>query len=448
MTELLIYTHQLTSRNRYMFRLYFSELMGLTYRITQNQEEFSSYKGPRLSYTLNPIGDELFFSSRMILFETGITEQNITVFEWEGRKVFYAVGKMSVLPFDPFAAGFYLVSRYEEYLPHIRDRLDRFDAHQSLAWQNGFLSEPVVNQWAELMADLLHKRYPEMIFKKKPYTYVATIDIDNAWAYREKGIMRTLGGVARDALKFDFNELKNRLRVLLGIQKDPYDTYDFQLSQHKRYGIRPLYFFLVGDYGINDKNIPVQNRRFRRLIRHLSDYADVGVHPSFGSNQNPEKLKVEIGRLRSILHYDIVRSRQHFLMLKFPDTYRHLLERDIKEDYSMGFANEIGFRAGISSPYNFYDLDLESETTLRIHPFAVMDATLNLYMHLSPEEAISRIRILIDKVRKVGGVFSTLWHNETLSDEKQWKGWRIVYETLLADAADENQLHYERTRNK
>jgi hypothetical protein len=77
-----------------------------------------------------------------------------------------------------------------------------------------------------------------------------------------------------------------------------------------------------------------------------------------------------------------------------------------------------------------------------------MDSTLNLYMHLSPEEAISRVRILIDKVRKVGGVFSSLWHNETLSDEKQWKGWRIVYETLLAEAADENQLHYEKTRNK
>jgi hypothetical protein len=273
----------------------------------------------------------------------------------------------------------------------------------------------------------------------KSYTYVATIDIDNAWAYKEKGIVRTLGAIGRDLFKLDFTEFKNRIRVLTGLQKDPYDTYDFQLQLHKRYGINPIYFFLVGDYGINDKNIPVQNRRFRQLIRHIADYSQVGVHPSFGSNKFPEKLKVEISRLRSILHYDITRSRQHFLMLKFPDTYRNLWERDIRDDYSMGFANEVGFRAGICTPFNFYDLDLESEATLRIHPFAVMDATLNLYMKLKPEEAIIQVKELINKVREVKGVFMTLWHNETLSDEKQWQGWREVYEEILVFSQDEHQ---------
>lgn len=439
MTDLLIYTHQITSRNRYTFRLYFAELLGLHYKITDNEQEFRAYQGPRLSYTQQQLSDELFFNSRSLLFEAGITEQNITVFEWENRKVFYAVGKSSALPFDLFAAGFYLVSRYEEYLPHIRDKLDRFDAHQSLAWQNGFLREPVINQWALLLATILCEKFPQLNCSLKSYTYVATIDIDNAWAYKEKGIVRTLGAIGRDLFKLDFTEFKNRIRVLTGLQKDPYDTYDFQLQLHKRYGINPIYFFLVGDYGINDKNIPVQNRRFRQLIRHIADYSQVGVHPSFGSNKFPEKLKVEISRLRSILHYDITRSRQHFLMLKFPDTYRNLWERDIRDDYSMGFANEVGFRAGICTPFNFYDLDLESEATLRIHPFAVMDATLNLYMKLKPEEAIIQVKELINKVREVKGVFMTLWHNETLSDEKQWQGWREVYEEILVFSQDEHQ---------
>lgn len=111
-------------------------------------------------------------------------------------------------------------------------------------------------------------------------------------------------------------------------------------------------------------------------------------------------------------------------MLKFPSTYRNLLARDITADYSMGFANEVGFRAGICCPFNFYDLDLERETTLRIHPFAAMDATLNLYMRLTPDEAFDKVKNLIVEIKKVNGVFSTLWHNETLSDEKQWKGWK------------------------
>src|SRR5688572_16890696 len=112
--------------------------------MTSDADEFNAFNGPKFSYSNHPLASELFFQSRSILFETGITEQNITVSDHEGVKIFFATGKNSVLPFDPFAAAFYLVSRYEEYLPHIRDVYDRFDARESLAFQSGFLQKPVV----------------------------------------------------------------------------------------------------------------------------------------------------------------------------------------------------------------------------------------------------------------------------------------------------------------
>ncbi|HET6993013.1 MAG TPA: polysaccharide deacetylase family protein [Bacteroidia bacterium] len=434
MNSVLVYTHKLSNRSKYMFRLYFRELLGLELKMTDNADEFIAAEGVKVSYTQQPLKDELFFYSRHLLFETGITEQNISVFDWEGNPVFFATGKTSALPFDPFASGFYLVSRYEEYLPHIRDSNDRFDAHNSLAYQHKFLEKPVVNQWAEMIRKKLSKKYPELKFPVKNYRYEPTIDIDNAYAYRQKGFMRTVGGYAKAFFKFDFEDIRMRTRVLTRTRKDPYDTYAYQLELQKKYSLKPVYFFLVGDYGVNDKNLSTQNRRFRELIRHISDYAEVGVHPSFGSNAAPSRLQVEISRLKNILHRDITQSRQHFLMLKFPNTYRNLIDRDITDDYSMGFANEIGFRAGICTPFNFYDLDLESETTLRIHPFAAMDATLNLYMHLSPEEALQKVKNLIVETKKVNGVFISLWHNETLSDEKQWKGWKKVYEEIVEEA--------------
>jgi hypothetical protein len=432
--RLLIYTPKITHRIRYIFRLYFHELMGLELQFTDKADEFSASTEAKVSYTAQPVTDELFFLSRQLLLETGISEQNISVFHWEEEPVFFSTGKTSALPFDPFAAGFYLVSRYEEYLPHIRDHIDRFDAHNSLAHQHGFLEKPVVNQWAILIRKKLLEKYPQLELSKQHYKYIPTIDIDNAYAYRLKGLMRTLGGYARSVVNFDLEDFKTRSRVLLGWQRDPYDTYEFQLDLQKKHKLKPVYFFLVGDYAVNDKNISTQNRKFRELIRHISDYAPIGVHPSFASNKEPSKLQVEIARLKNILHLDITRSRQHFLMLKFPNTYRNLIERDITDDYSMGFANEIGFRAGICTPFQFYDLDLESETTLRIHPFGVMDATLNLYMKLTPEEALERVKKMIDETRKVNGLFVSLWHNETLSDEKQWKGWKEVYEKLVAYA--------------
>ncbi|MFM2019351.1 MAG: hypothetical protein RL007_3007, partial [Bacteroidota bacterium] len=374
---------------------------------------------------------DLFFLALNLTFESGIREQNISVFDWEGNKVFFASGKSSALPFDPFACAFYMVSRYEEYLPHIRDRLDRFDAHSSLAWEHKFLEIPVVNHWIKMVGDIVLAKFPELQISSKKYSFTPTIDIDNAYAYKLKGLMRTLGGFARSIVHFDIADFKKRLRVLTGFERDPYDTYEYQLGIQKKYGFRPLYFFLLGDYGVNDKNIPPQNRKFQELIRTLADYADVGIHPSFGSNTDASRLPVEISRLKQIVHGDVTRSRQHFLMLKFPETYRNLSEKDIADDYSMGFANECGFRAGICTAYNFYDLDIESETNLRVHPFAVMDATLNLYMKLSPEDAIQRVNRLTDECRKAGGEMMILWHNETLSEIREWQGWRKVYEEVI-----------------
>jgi hypothetical protein len=140
--------------------------------------------------------------------------------------------------------------------------------------------------------------------------------------------------------------------------------------------------------------------------------------------------------LRSVLNKDISSSRQHFLRIVLPSTYRNLIEQDITDDYSMGYAALPGFRAGICTPFNFYDLDLEIETKLRIHPFAVMDGTLNDYLGLTPADAIDHIKALIKEVKKVDGTFISLWHNESLSDQKRWKGWKRVYEQLIKEAVE------------
>ena len=428
---LIIYIRKITPRNRYTFRLFFRELLDTEYSLCETESEFNAYNGPKFSYNPAALGNELHFNSHPLLTETGIKEQDISVFSWNDNPVFFSAGKYSVLPFDPFAAAFYLVSRYEEYLPHIRDLYDRFDAREGIAWKNGFLNKPVVNTWALLVKEILLKKFPQLVFGKKKFTYISTFDIDNAYAYREKGFMRTVGGYLKDLIKLDFSQVRDRSRVLLGLQRDPYDTYEFQFGLQKKYLFKTIYFFLVGDYGVNDKNLPVESRKFQSLIKTVGDYAEVGVHPSFGSNSRPEQLRKEVGRLAKVLHREVTKSRQHFLKLSFPDTYRNLIDLDITEDHTMGFANEIGFRAGICSAFNFYDLDQEIETRLRIHPFAVMDATLKYYMKVSPADAIGAMGSLIKEIKKVNGTFISLWHNESLSNEKQWSGWLDVYEEMI-----------------
>ena len=399
--------------------------------MTNNVEDFKKYDGPKLSYTNNQLCDELFFVSRNLLFETGVTEQNISVFDYNNSKVFYATGKASALPFDVFAASFYLVSRYEEYLPHIRDEHDRFQPQDSLAFTNGFLQKPVVNTWILWIKELIQKKYPTIIFPEKKYKFISTIDIDNAYAYLEKGFTRSFGGYLKSILKFDKTEIIERTRVLFGLQKDPYDTYDFQLEILKKYKLKCIYFFLLGDYGVNDKNLPADSVKFQSLIKMLGDYARIGIHPSYGSNKNKWQLKKEVERLSKILHREVTLSRQHFLKLTLPETYRNLIDLDITDDYTMGFASQVGFRASICTPFNFYDLDMELETKLKIHPFAMMEGTLKDYMKVQPEDALPKIKFLIDEVKAVNGEFISLWHNESLSNQKLWSGWQPVYEEMV-----------------
>lgn len=345
-------------------------------------------------------------------------------------KIFFKTTNESNIPFDIFAASFYLVSRYEEYLPFSADQHGRFEANQSLAFKAGFLYDPIIDQWSCKLAKMLQGFFPEFKVCEREFKYISTIDVDNAYAYLYKGTVRTIGAAMRDLFKMDFDENIKRFQTLSG-EKDPFDTYSYLDALHKQYGINPYWFFLVGNYNTFDKNLPLDNEAFQDLIKEISKNTEVGIHPSYESNNDFEQLKKEFNYLSGITEKSITKSRQHFLKLLFTETYQNLLKLGIKEDYTLGYASDVGFRAGTCTPFNFYDLYNEEETGLKIYPFQVMDTTLNQYLKLSVDEAMDKIAEMIRKVKQVNGTFISLWHNESLSDHGYWKGWEPVYKRML-----------------
>lgn len=438
MEELLVFVPKKTSRIRYVFRLVFKELLKVKCTLTSNLDEFLSADVAKIVYADKPYSDDIFFKSSGLLFQRGIDNIDIEHIEYEGNNALFPVyDKNSSLPFDAFSSIFYLVSRYEEYQPYVPDLHGRFTAHLSISIELDILDKPMVNIWADIIKKIILNKYTDFNFPKRNYRFRPTYDIDSAFAYSQKGLVRSIGGYMRSLQELEWNEIVQRSRVLFSGFKDPFDTFDLQIEYQRRYNLKPIYFFLFGHYGHFDKNINTRNRIFRFLIKKMGDYAQIGIHPSYYTNENPELLHKQIKSLELVVNKDITQSRQHYLRLNLPITYRNLIEEDISDDYSMGYAALPGFRAGICSPFNFYDLDIEVETKLRVHPFMVMDGTLKDYMNLTPTDAIEQIRKLIDEVRKVDGTFTSLWHNEPLSDEKRWKGWRRVYEELLVMAAEE-----------
>ncbi|MFM9009246.1 MAG: polysaccharide deacetylase family protein [Bacteroidota bacterium] len=437
---ILVFTSRRSPRLTYIFDLLLQDLLGLEYTFTSDKSSFTAFNGPKFSYCEHAVGDELFFFASRFLFEKGIEDQQINVFEWKGMPAFFGTHPKYEIPFDLFAASFFLVSRYEEYLPHIKDNHLRFSPQQSLAYQKNFLHRPMVNLWANELKLVLQARYPGMNFKEHNYRYISTFDIDSAYAYREKGLVRNIGAFLIGIFGLQFKKVAERARVLLGLQADPYDTYEWQLKFAQDHHVKQIYFILCGDYGEFDKNIPVQGSRvFQSLIKSIADYAEVGIHPSYASNNTKSMLSVEIRRLSKVLKSEVVLSRQHFLKVTFPDTYRNLIEHDIEEDYSLGYASEIGFRASICSPFPFYDLDLDIPTRLRLVPFMLMDGTMKDYMRLSPAQAIDRAKALIDEVKAVKGTFVTLWHNQSVNGREEWSGWREVYEEIVKYASEPKQ---------
>lgn len=434
---ILVYCPKVTSRVKYVLGLILETLLGLEWELTPNTDIFKGYEGARLNYSPEPLSDiEVFIKSSGFLEKRGLQPLAPSlVWKEDLPCLFPSEGAKCHLGFDLLAAAFYLVSRYEEYLPGEKDSHGRFIAEKSFAFSHGFLETPVVDHYALLLKDALQKKFPGLTFPGQEYAFFPTYDVDVAYAYRGRGFIRGLGAAFRSLHQLDIRALKERMDVVFGKKKDPFDTFDLQLDWHKKYKLKAFYFFLCGNYGPYDKNISAFSTIFQNLVKKISDYSFTGIHPSYGSHESPGQLAAEVSGLSKILNREIHFSRQHFLKMELPDTYRNLIRNNIDHDFSMGYASQAGFRASIASPHYFYDLVREEQTILKVFPFAVMDGTLKDYLDFSPEEAVKKLNKLVKAVREVNGTFISLWHNESLCECQRWKGWRTVYEQLLEMAA-------------
>ena len=430
--KMLVLVPKVTGRVMYAMELLLGQLLGLEFDCTVDAEQFNAYEGPKMQYGSQRQGEAPFVKAVDLLFERHIHEQSFRTVDFEGTVAPYAVyGQGNLLPFDVFAASFFLVSRYEEYLSQVRDQYGRFRAESTWMFENDMLQKPLVDIWTLALGARLQAVYPDLPIKKRKFTFIPTYDVDAAWAYKSKGVYRTLGGFIKDLSSGDRERIRERHQVLRGKRKDPFDSFEFQFELQKEFKLKPIYFILCGDYDTNDKNISIRKAAFRSLIKTLGDHADVGIHPSFSSYLDIDKLRKEINSLSEVLHRPLTKSRQHFLRMNLPRSYQKLIELDISDDYTMGFASQAGFRAGIADSFRFYDLENDMVTNLRVHPFALMDGTMRDYLNLDLEASYALTTQLIDEVKAVGGTFIYLTHNETLGGEQRWVGWPEMYRRML-----------------
>ena len=432
---LLVYTHKITPRLSYVFKHICVRILGIPVSFTTTVEEFIAHDSLKMSYTKQPLGNELFIKSHELLFEQGLSDLDLHVHDWGHTKCFFPTNEKSHLPYDIFAATFYLLSRYEEYLPHVKDEYGRFVASESLAFKNDFLQQPVVDIWAYLFRDALHEAFESFEFYERSYKIQPIIDVPMAYYYSHKGLLRTFGGTLKDLYRLRLKHFYKRYLVLAGLRRDPYDTFKWIITKQKQTANKFIVFFLIGDYSTYDKNININKKEFVSLIKSVADYCNVGLKVSYLGLDDISVLKKEKQKLESIVNYELVAPRNSFSKLNLPESYRNLIELEVKQDYTMGYINTLGFRAGTCTPFQFYDLDFEVQTPLQVNTFHLFDSTLlKKSSLLDKKEEMQR---LIAEIKKVNGTFAPVFHNHSFSNEERWKGFRELFSYVL-DSVNED----------
>jgi hypothetical protein len=439
---LILYTTNITARLNYIAATLLPA-MGITgFTVTARIDEYKNYTGAKINYSgARIMNDEVWIVPASLFSENNIQPQKIECTLWNENKIFFA-NSQGDLPFDIFSASFYLLTRYEEYLPHKLDMYGRYAHENSLAFKENFLHLPLVNVWLTGFRKLLAQKYPTLTFTPPTFQFIPTYDIDIAWSYLHKGLKRNTGAALRSLSKGELTNVKERQAVLAGKLKDPFDSYDWLDALHTRCGLSPIYFFLVAQKNKQyDKNILPSKPAFIQLVKQHALKYQLGIHPSWQSGDDKNLLKEEKNILENLAKKPVTKSRQHYIRVTLPETYRQLTDAGIQSDFSMGYGSINGFRASFCLPYKWYDLQNEQETPLLIYPFCFMDANSFYEQKFTAEQAAVELGHYADTVKNVNGMLITIWHNHFLGTDKMFAGWKEIYADFIAVICEKKPRH-------
>jgi peptidoglycan/xylan/chitin deacetylase (PgdA/CDA1 family) len=271
------------------------------------------------------------------------------------------------------------------------------------------------------------------------FAVALTMDVDVPWRWTRRGFLGSLARLKQALLHGNGGAAGRELRGLAALplhklrKSDPYWRFESIMTGERKLGVRSTFFLLAGHRHAADGPSPESYERLRaRLVETLrSGGAEIGLHGSYTAAEDEQQLAAEAQALHALAG-ELDGHRYHYLRV---DPHRNLRPLDrlgFRYDTSLGFADRIGFRAGIAHPFRPWDFAADRPLDLVEIPLAVMDATLaeQRYMGLTAAEAEPRLEALLDRAAASGGAFSVLWHPDRF-DPAQARGWDRLYFRLI-----------------
>jgi hypothetical protein len=253
------------------------------------------------------------------------------------------------------------------------------------------------------------------------FAVALTHDVDVVWRWTRRGVK----GALWRARHGDLRQLLELARAPWHRARgtDPWWRFRELVDAERARDARSTFFVLGGHHVPEDG--PDWGPLRPWLIETLRGAgAEVGLHPSYRAADDLSLVDDERRALESLAG-PVDGVRYHYLRV---DPFRNLARLPFRYDSSLGYADALGFRAGIARPYHPWDHERDAPADVVEIPVAAMDATLAEphYLGLPPAVAERRLLALLDRAAEVGAAFSLIWHSERFDPETA-RGWDRVY---------------------
>ncbi len=336
---------------------------------------------------------------------------------------------------DMFAACFFMLTRWEEYVNKSRDEHDRFPATESLAFKQGFLDRPIVNEYVEELKNMLLKLDASLVFKEYKYQLFLTHDVDVPLKYPTflSGIREIVGDIVkRRNLKLALDNLSQKIKTHMRIQKDPYDTFDYLMDISEGKGLKSYFFFMGKGITSFDNMYNSGDFFIKDLIEKIKQRGHyIGIHPSYNAYNNTKQFQKEKKELENNLKTKITFGREHFLRFEVPTTWQVWEDSGMEWDSSCGYADREGFRCGVCYSYSVFNILTRKKLALKEKPLVVMEGSFVSYQpDISSENMEKKIIYLMNEVKKYHGEFVFLWHNSSFNTPS-WSAYQEIYKRVL-----------------
>ncbi len=439
------------AERKYILDIIFDEFLGLVFEVEARSDKEESDWVIEFSNGNQLIVQDHFFNKYLNNLEYLKLEnipkkvefsQNEFLLE-ENIPIIYGNDKLEISEYkiicgiDIFASSFFMLTRWEEHVNKNRDKHNRFPAIESLAFKNNFLDRPIVNEYLEMTKKMILKLDNSILFKKYTYKLILTHDVDSPKKYRN--LIENIRELAVDiiiqkSIISALKSFKRQIKVFLGIEKDPFDTFDYFMDISEKLGVKSHFFFMGRGTSKYDNMYKSSDQCIKNLIDKIKKREHfIGIHPTYNAFNDFKQFSEEKKELEQNLETQITFGREHYLRFEVPTTWQIWEDNNMIWDSSCTYADREGFRCGVCYEYSVFNILTRKKLNLKEKPLIVMEGSFVTYQPgIIAKDMEIKIKYLIEKVKQYDGEFVFLWHNSSFNT-RRWLKYQHIYEKVLVE---------------